>query len=525
MQARLLKLPPAIDSDNGAWQVLLAVAALHLAAGRAFGLFVDEAEHFLRTDTEVGRENATSMKRLLEGLAKYGTVVFVAGHWSAWEALPDYLDRFSPSEPLDLLRLTADDVQNIVASRMRDKVLTREQAALVADLTGGGMRATMSLLRELFEKSDGFTGKLPLDEITSAAQALKRRPSPESVLLRVHGLLEQLGFSVAREQRVAPGILFDLVASQAGRPRVLVTIRHASHELAQADQVLRMIEQMREVNRVYPEAIGCFLAETRLDAEVRNAIPAGSARRVLLSDTTSPDFVSDLSGQLAPLLQASEAQVVPRTLQEASQVAIGNVQDVQVGRLQELNRILPDPDPVPAPPGGAAPARDASLSTPRSEYRDKLGVTYAELTKRPSRFVRFSHIWGGQTLIFALITFIGLFGTIFTSAQGSLVAASSPGESVFIAAMQYLVSALLIIIGLFMIIRDVIQVEGFYEYRNERLRSIYLRSESTDALIYTSDELQRVFDRAGARWRVLLNSIERSEPVGSAAEPIHPKSS
>ena len=66
---------------------------------------MDEAEHFLRSDTEAGRENATSMKRLLEELEKVGAVVFVAGHWSAWDALPDYLDRFSPSEPVDLLRL------------------------------------------------------------------------------------------------------------------------------------------------------------------------------------------------------------------------------------------------------------------------------------------------------------------------------------------------------------------------------------------------------------------------------------
>ncbi len=510
VQARLLKLPPSIDSDNHAWQVLLAVAALHRAAGRTFGLFVDEAEHFLRIDSEVGRDNATSMKRLLEGMARQGAVVFVAGHWSAWEAFPDYLDRFSPSEPLDLLRLTAGDVQRIVASRTRGTAFTREQAALVAELAGGSMRATMSLLRELFGKSDGFTGELPLEEITRAAQSLKRRPSPESVLLRVHELLEQLGLSVAREQRVGPGILFDLVASEAGRPRVLVTIKHASHELAQADQVLRMIEQMREVNQMYPEAIGCFLAETRLDPGVRDAIPAGSARRVLLSDTTSPDFVSELSSQLTSLLQASDAQVVPRTLWAAGDVAIGNVRSVQQNSARDLDLVLPDPEPAP-PPGSAGPSRQSVLGTPRSEYRDQLGVTYAELTKRPTFLVRLSHVWSGRMLIFGLITFIGLFGAIFTIAQGSLVTAYSSGEFTFIITMQYLVSALLLIIGLFMIIRDVIQVEGFYEYRNERLRSIYLRDESFEDLIWTSDRLTKVFDEAGPRWRVLMNSVKRAE--------------
>ena len=80
-------------------------------------------------------------------------------------------------------------MQRIVASRIPGsddapaRVLTHAQAALVADLADGSMRSVMTLLRELFEISDGFIGKLSLDQITARAESVKRRPSPEAALL------------------------------------------------------------------------------------------------------------------------------------------------------------------------------------------------------------------------------------------------------------------------------------------------------------------------------------------------------
>jgi hypothetical protein len=517
-QARLVKLPRSIDSDEGALEALLAVAALHRALDRTFALFVDEAEHFLRVDRAgSGNPNATTMKRLLEGLAKRGAIVFVAGYWSAWEALPDYLDRFSPSQPIDLLRLTPKDVQNIVAARtVETPELDSEQATLVADLSLGNMRTTMSLLRELFEVSGGFERELSLNQITETAESLRRRPPPDVVLLQVHELLELLGFSVARDERILvdsenpSGIPFDLVASRSGRPRVLVELRHPSHELAQGDQVRRMVEQMRDVNQVYTEAIGCFLSETRLDQAVRDTIPRGSARRVLLSDVTKPDFISALSSQLTPLLQASDIPATPEKLASASKSTVNQISQLRSEREQELDHILSDPPSAAA--GQTTAARESNLSTPRSDYRDRLVVTYEELTRPTPLTSRLAHTWRPLTLGYVFIMGLGLAGTIFTAAQGAMITgtALSYGAIDFV---QYLASIGLIVIGALMISRDIIHVERFYEYRNSRLRSIYLRTEDVDELIRVNDQLQEALDLGGPRWSRILR-YQQSEDTG-----------
>jgi hypothetical protein len=501
--ARLVKLPRSIDSSEGALQVLLAVAALHRALSRTFALFVDEAEHFLRDDNEGGGQNATTLKRLLEGLAQRGAVVFVAGHWSAWDGLPDYLDRFSPPKPIDLVRLTADDVPKVIAAHtVAAMELGKEQAALIADLSGGNMRTTISLLRELFEVSAGFQQDLTLDEIAQTAESLRRRPTPQTVLLEVLELLELLGFSVEHDEPIEvgpdePGIPFDLVAFRSGQPRVLVELRHPSHELAQADQVKRLAERMRDVNKKYPGAIGCFLSETRVDQAMRDAIPAGSAQRVLLNDVTQPDFMSDLSSQLTPLLRATDAPAPQQELDRSSLRTIRQISQLRSDQEQELDRILPEQAPPLA--GKVSAARESSLSTPRSDYRDKLGVTYEELTRPTPLTSRLAHVWRPLTLVYLLIAGAGLFGTIFTAAQGEMFISYNLNPNV-LDSLQYLVSFALIVTGLFMIIRDVIRVERFYEFRNSTLRSIYLRTENPEELITVNDELQKVFEVAGPRW-------------------------
>ena len=147
------------------------------------------------------------------------------------------------------------------------------------------------------------------------------------------------------------------------------------------------------------------------------------------------------------------------------------------GSERELDRVLPDPCPSPC----RLPPAAVSRAWPRRARSTAISsrVTYGELTKRPPFGVRLSHIWSGPTLAFALLEVIGLFGTIFTFAQGPLFETYSRGETNLVVSIQYLVSVLLLFIGSFLVIWAYIQVERFYEYRNQRLRSIYLRSEGT----------------------------------------------
>jgi hypothetical protein len=498
-KAERLGLPLSIGTDERALDTLLAVAALHNATGRVFALFVDEAEHFLRTEGNGGQNpNVTSMKRLIEELARRHAVVFVAGHLSAWDTLRDYHDRFSPPRPIVLENLTGPQVRLLVARRVPEaRDLGESQSDLVAEFGEGNMRSISSLLRELYERSEGFTEPLSLIQIEAAAKWIRQQPKPETILLRVYELLESFDFTVVRERQVA-GVRFDLVALHGNRPQVVVSLNYAPHELEQGAQVRRMIEQMREVNKQYPETVGCFLAEGRLDAAVRAQLTDGSAERIVLCEVTGPSFADDLSGQLRPLL-ANAAPPDLKRLDRIRRGAIGQLDQLQAARGQELDRVLDGRGESKIDASSRGPA----LQTSVADYRDRISVTYEELTRPPSFSSRVSRIWEPMTFLAAFVTGLGLFLLIFTIAQGAIFRGSGVDYNLQVA-LQYLVAFALMFLGLFGIVRDFISIEQFYEYRNERLRSAYLRSEDPRELIEINDELQMLLDRKGPRWRRVI---------------------
>ena len=497
--AERLELPTSISTDERALDILLAVAALHHARDRVFALFVDEAEHFLRTESEGSQNpNVTSMKRLLEGLAKRHAVVFVAGHPSAWHTLRDYHERFSPSKPIELETLTGDQVRLMVAARVPDAPdFGTEQSALVAGLARGNMRAVTSLLRELYEQSDGFLQPLLPSQIETASDSITQRPKPETILLRVHELLESFDFRVSRGGRAA-GAEFDLVAFQGDRPQVVVTLKHASHEIAQGEQVRRMISRMREVNERYPETVGCFLSEGRIDEAVRKSLKSGTAQRIVLGEVTGPGFIAEISGQLRQLLETPMTPGDLERLDRSRLQAIEELDRLQKARGHELDRVLTSQEPSAIEDDEGGP----KLLPPRTDYRDRLTVVYEELIRRPPLTSRLSRIWRPLTYAAALSTGLGLALFVFTVAQGSIIN-DYLLANLFIA-VQYFAAFTLIILGAGTIIRDLSRIDRFYEYRNQKLRSLYLQSEDPLGLIVQNDALQEILEKYGPRWPVAI---------------------
>ena len=508
-QAGRLGLPVSIGTDERALDTLLAVAALHHATGRVFALFVDETEHFLRTEGNGGQNpNVTSMKRLVEGLARRHAVVFVAGHFSAWDTLRDYHDRFSPTAPIELENLTGPQVRLLVAKRVPEaRDLGESQSDLVAELGEGNMRSISSLLRELYERSDGFTEPLSPIQIETAAKWIRQQPKPETILLRVYELLESFGFTVARERQVA-GVRFDLVALHGNRPQVVVSLNYAPHELEQGAQVRRMIEQMREVNKQYPETVGCFLAEGRLDATILGQFAGGAAERIVLCEVTGPGFADDLSAQLRPLL-ANAASPDLKQLDRNRRGAIGQLDRLQADRGQELDRVLGAKDASET--DGLSP--DPALKISRGDYRDRLSVTYEELTRHASFTSRLSRIWLASTFIAVFLLALGLGVLIFTIAQGSIIIGYGV-DYPLVEALQYLAAFIFILFGGIVITRNFTRVEQFYEYRNNQLRSIYLRGADPEVLLARNDELQELLEAGGPHWRLVLRERELREVLG-----------
>lgn len=494
--AERLDLPSSISTDERALDILLAVAALHHARDRVFALFVDEAEHFLRTESEGSQNpNVTSMKRLLEGLANRHAIVFVAGHWSAWQTLRDYHDRFSPSTPIEMETLTGDQVRLMVAARVPDAPdFGAEQSALVASLGRGNMRAITSLLRELYEQSGDFLQPLSPSVIETASDSITQRPKPETILLHVHELLESFDFRVSRGGSVA-GAKFDLVAFQGDRPQVVVILKYASHEIAQGEQVRRMIARMRKVNERYPETVGCFLSEGRIDEAVRKSLKAGTAQRIVLGEVTGPGFIANISGQLRPLLNAPMTPADLEQLDRSRLQAIAELDRLQTARGHELDRVLTSQEP-----GEIEDSEDSPKLLPRrTDYRDRLTVVYEELTRRPPFTSRLSRIWRPLTYAAALSAGLGLAIFVFTVAQGSIFGNYYLLANLFIA-VQYFAAFTFIILGAGVIIRDLSRIDRFYEYRNQKLRSLYLQSEDPLALIRQNEELQEILETHGSRW-------------------------
>ena len=140
-------------ADAEAAGVVVGLAAIHRYLNRPFCLFVDELEHFARFDTASGgKANVTWLKRLLEGLGNNGALVFVSGHWSAWEAHSDYLDRFSHMRPLQPYASDATILSRTVAVRVPGISPPRfkDAAEAIATCTQGNMRRTLSLCNALF---------------------------------------------------------------------------------------------------------------------------------------------------------------------------------------------------------------------------------------------------------------------------------------------------------------------------------------------------------------------------------------
>lgn len=104
-ERELLGVTRDLDADAEAATALVAIAGAAIRGGGVFSLMVDEFEHLMAEDQRTNTyRNATAFKRLLEGMAGAGALVLVAGHWRAWDQLPDFRARFANQPSVDLER-------------------------------------------------------------------------------------------------------------------------------------------------------------------------------------------------------------------------------------------------------------------------------------------------------------------------------------------------------------------------------------------------------------------------------------
>ena len=169
------------DPASRAANTICAVASLARELGNPFALFIDEFEHLTRLDSRNGsKRNITWTKRLVESLARRGAMVFISGHWEAWDQQGDFLDRFVGGRPIQLVRLSEKEVLDVIRVRAGTGAwpgFSEDAARWVVEATSGNIRRVITVLYDLW-----CDPAAPTVSVTEAVveQAAARRLQPGS---------------------------------------------------------------------------------------------------------------------------------------------------------------------------------------------------------------------------------------------------------------------------------------------------------------------------------------------------------
>jgi len=305
-----LRVSKNITTESDAGGVLVALAAIHSYLGYPFAIMIDELEHLAHYDmAHKSKQNITWLKRLLEGLANSQILILIAGHWSAWEAQSDYLDRFSQLRPIELVKLTGMDVLKIVQARVNDlspDMFGMPQAEVIAEIGNGNIRRILSICRVLFHESDGFSQLFDREKIRQLSEQIGQRISIEDAMLSVHEILEQQRLNVQREATIANGIRFDLIGYSAEQPKVLVNLKHAITQRDQLGYARRFREQIKEVSKLFPNVIGCFISDGNVDDELLSILRSDAGFTILWFDLNQRDAIYKIATDLQAALKGDQ---------------------------------------------------------------------------------------------------------------------------------------------------------------------------------------------------------------------------
>jgi hypothetical protein len=459
-----LRLTQNVSNEVDVHDILVSLAAIHKYLDIPFGLMVDELEHLTRYDqTHGGKRNITWFKRLIEGLATHKALLFISGHWSAWQAQHDYLDRFTQlMKRIELVKLTGEDVLKIVKARVSPlpaESFGPPEAATVAESSNGNLRRILSLCRVIFRETDGFSKPVTSDLIRKYSTQITQKMTVEDALPRIHDLLERQGLNVVSNARVAKSIPFDLVGFQSNHPRVVVELKHATHQLTLRAHAKEFIDHIEKLIKAEPDVIGCFIADGNIDDDLlailnetrpfeilwydlsnpnvlnqmasdlegrlngastlgqnRNAIDAKAEREQMVSDLedriraardgSNAELLTELQKQREALnaqINELQARMVAREddFRKSNRAFQQQLQALEQRRAEELKELY---ESLAAQKHQAQSERDVVLMGKQEEEENtKLHLTYTELTRSPALYTKLRLAISGSPLIIIIV--------------------------------------------------------------------------------------------------------------------------
>jgi len=231
-ERELLDVTRDLDADAEASAVLVAIAAAATRGGGVFALMVDEFEHLMAEDQRTNtHRNVTAIKRLLEGMAGMGALVLVAGHWRAWEQLPDFKARFAGQPPVDLVTLTGKETRQLALQYAPEWGSRLDDAALeaVAEAGGRNIRRVLAILHQLHADTADSSGQIGAMAVEVAAETRGRLAAetgrPDAV---IEEAVRAAGGEVTRNEALFGRLRFDFVARQGEELRLVAEVRHVA---------------------------------------------------------------------------------------------------------------------------------------------------------------------------------------------------------------------------------------------------------------------------------------------------------
>lgn len=243
----LLGVERDLEPETEAATLLASIAGICLAVNRPFGLFIDEFEHFVAVDVRNGtRRNATWIKRLLESLVPQSSFVCIAGHWTAWNQLPDFYDRLGSAPPVSLVALTPAEVREIATSFAEDwtKRWHSEVAETIAEGARGNIRYIMAVLYQLYEYTSKHENSIKVEHVRRAIRERLRNfgqsfHSEQDVEAFIMELVPQYGGNFQHNPSIDGISQVDFAIYRDNYLRLLVQVKRVPTRT----QLLRTIER------------------------------------------------------------------------------------------------------------------------------------------------------------------------------------------------------------------------------------------------------------------------------------------
>jgi hypothetical protein len=188
-------------------------------------------------------------------------MVFVAGHWEAWQQQGDFLDRFMGRPPIQLVRLIESDVIKIIQVYAPgwEKMFSPIAVRTLSDATSGNIRRVMTVLYDLYSEPVTRDGSITPQAVTSAASRRLQRGTGDEILPAIEAAARAKGALLERDITLGEQMV-NAILSVSGEMRLLVYIAHARDEGSLLTKGESFADLVRSTRLQAPRTRGLFIA-------------------------------------------------------------------------------------------------------------------------------------------------------------------------------------------------------------------------------------------------------------------------